>query len=103
MPVNPFLRPGWRTADGKQAVPLQAVVAHIDHICQIAGDAHHAGLGSDFEGGFGYESTPAEINTIGDLPLIADLLAEKGYSPSDTAAIMGQNWLSVLEETLPIP
>ena len=103
MPVNPFLHPGWRTADGKQAVPLQAVVAHIDHICQIAGDAHHAGLGSDFEGGFGYESTPAEINTIGDLPLIADLLAEKGYSPTDTAAIMGQNWLSVLEGTLPIP
>lgn len=101
MPVNPFLKPGWRTSDGKQAVSLQAVVAHIDTICQIAGDARHAGLGSDFEGGFGYETTPAEINTIGDLPKLAPLLAEKGYSAADITAILGQNWISFLEETLP--
>jgi membrane dipeptidase len=101
VPANPFLLPGWRPADGKQAVSLKAAVAHIDHICQIAGDARHTGLGTDFEGGFGYESVPAEINTIGDLPLLGDLLKERGYSPSDTAAVLGQNWLSVLEETLP--
>ena len=38
------------------------LVAHIDHICQIAGDARHVGLGSDFDGGWGWPHAPAELN-----------------------------------------
>ena len=53
IPFNHFLKPDWRIADGKQPVSLSAVAAHIDYICQMAGDARHVGLGTDFEGGFG--------------------------------------------------
>jgi membrane dipeptidase len=101
VPCNYFLKPGWRIADGKQPVSLRAVAAHIDAICQIAGNAHHAGLGSDFDGGFGYESTPSEINSVGDLPRLAPFLAEKGYTPTDISDILGQNWLNILTEILP--
>jgi membrane dipeptidase len=101
VPFNSFLRAGWRHPDGKHMVTLQAVVAQIDHICQIAGSAQHVGFGTDFDGGFGCQATPVEIDTIADLQKIAPLLSERGYSAQDIEAILGQNWLRVLQEVLP--
>ena len=101
VPYNKFLKPGWTAAEGKQAVTLAHLAAHIDHICQMAGDARHAGLGTDFDGGFGWASTPSEINTIADLQKLGPLLAERGYSPMDIEAILGGNWLRFLREALP--
>jgi membrane dipeptidase len=77
------------------------VIAQIDYICQIAGDALHTAIGSDFDGGFGWESVPREINTLADLQKIPPLLYEKGYTESDIDAIMGENWLRVLRRILP--
>ncbi len=101
VPLNNFLSASWDEQDGKNAITLQTVVAHIDYICQRAGDARHVGIGSDFDGGFGKESVPAEIDNIADLQLIAPLLAEKGYNDEDIAAILGGNWLAFLRHTLP--
>jgi membrane dipeptidase len=101
VPYNRFLVSRWKKSDGRQAVTLDHLVAQIDHICQIAGDAQHAGIGSDFDGGFGWQSVPAEIDTIADLQKIVPLLALKGYTEAHIAAIMGQNWLSILKENLP--
>ena len=101
VPFNRFLLPGWTPSDGRQAVTLEHVVAQIDHICQIAGDAYHVGVGSDFDGGFGLQSVPQEIDTIADLQKLTPLLAQKGYTEADIDAIMGQNWLRILENTLP--
>jgi membrane dipeptidase len=101
VPYNPFLLPGWKINDGRDKVSLQHLVAHIDHICQIAGDARHVGIGSDFDGGFGLRSVPQEIDTIADLRKLIPLLAEKGYAGSDIKAIMGQNWIEKLRQILP--
>ncbi len=101
VPFNAFLQVGWKAPHGKKAVSLKSVAAHIDFVCQLAGDARHVGLGSDFDGGFGYPATPAEINTIADLQKLAPLLSNKGYAETDIAAIFGQNWLALLEQTLP--
>jgi membrane dipeptidase len=98
---NAFLKPGWRTKDGRQLVSLQDVAAHIDYICQRAGDPYHAGLGSDFDGGYGVQSTPAEIDTIDDLRKLIPLLADRGYQEGDIEAIMGKNWLKTLNRILP--
>ena len=74
----------------------------IDHVCQAVGDANHVGLGSDFDGGFGAESIPAGMDTIADLGRIAPALGEElGYGDEDIAAIMGGNWLRLLQEALP--
>jgi membrane dipeptidase len=99
VPYNNFLKVGW---DLREEVSLTEVVAHIDYICQMAGDAKHVGLGTDFDGGFGWQSAPDEIDSIADLPKIAKLLADKGYSQDDVAGIMGQNWLSLLHSCLPV-
>ncbi len=98
---NSFLKVGWKSGDARQEVMLDQVVRHIDYICQMAGDAMHAGIGSDFDGGFGVQSTPAEINTVADLQNIIPLLAQKGYQETDIRKIMGGNWISYLENNLP--
>lgn len=100
VPYNRFLKESW--SDNRAEVTLaEHVVAQIDHICQIAGDAKHVGIGSDFDGGFGLSAVPAEIDTIADLQKLAPILAKKGYAEEDVNAILGENWLSHLRETLP--
>jgi membrane dipeptidase len=99
---NPFLKDGW--IDGKShrnAVSLNLVADHIDHICQLAGDARHVGIGSDFDGGFGLESTPIEIDTIADLQKLVPILLSRGYSEEDAAAVLGGNWIQYLYRSLP--
>ena len=77
------------------------MVRHIDHICQLTSSARHCALGSDFDGGFGVESTPAEFDSVADLEKVAGALAGAGYSQSDIEGIMGGNWLRLLARALP--
>jgi membrane dipeptidase len=99
--ANHFLKAGWRKGDRRQEVTLQHVVSQVDYICQMAGDALHVGLGSDFDGGFGLQSVPAEIDSIADLQKLVLLLSEKGYADADIAAIFHANWLGILARVLP--
>jgi membrane dipeptidase len=101
VPFNRFLTGDWKNSDGKQAVTLARVVAMIDHICQLTGSARHVGLGSDFDGGFGVESVPAEIDTVADLQKIGVALQTQGYAEKDVAGILGLNWVEVLRRGLP--
>ncbi len=103
LPLNSFLKVGWNRKSGsrREEVPLAALIAHIDHICQMAGNADHVAIGSDFDGGFGVQSIPPELDSIADLPIIASKLIERGYSESDAEKILGGNWLRFLREHLP--
>ena len=102
-PLNSFLKADWKRLKGsrREEVPLDVVAAHIDHVCQLAGDAAHAGIGSDFDGGFGVQSVPPEIDTIADLQKLAPLLAARGYSEEQIVGILGGNWLNFLQANLP--
>ena len=97
--ANSFLQGGWKVGD--PLLTLEAVVRHIDHICQLTGSARHCAIGSDFDGGFGVESTPAELDSVADLGRIGEALAAHGYSADDVAGILGGNWLRLLRESLP--
>ena len=102
IPFNMFLKDGWLIGKGdREEVSLERVVDHIDHICQLAGDAHHVGIGSDFDGGFGMQSTPKEIDTVVDLQKLVPLLLSRGYSEEDAAAVLGGNWIVQLHRSLP--
>ena len=94
--ANGFLLPGWQEKGGRAAVTLDHVVAQIDYICQQAGDALHAALGSDFDGGFGLQSVPSGVDLIADLQQLVPLLLDKGYHAADIEAIFSGNWLGVL-------
>jgi membrane dipeptidase len=101
VPYNRFLRADVDASAGRAAVTLNDVVAHIDYICQLTGSAAHAGIGSDFDGGFGVERIPLELDTIADLQKLDAALTERGYSAPDVQAILGGNWLGVLRRGLP--
>ena len=102
VPFNDYLQIGWKSGkDARLDVPLSRLADQIDHICQIAGNALHAGIGSDFDGGFGVQSVPPEIDTIADLQKLVPLLQVRGYSETDIANIFGGNWLTRLQRDLP--
>lgn len=94
---NWMIRPGWTLgAKENEQVTLAHVTDHIDHICQLAGDSKHAAIGSDLDGGFGREQSPSDLDTIADVPHIADILSQRGYRDTDIASIMYGNWLRLL-------
>ena len=101
IPYCRFLKPDWKMEAGRDGITLETLATHIDHICQMAGNARHVGLGTDFDGGFGVESVPAEVDTIADLQKLVPILADRGYIEADISAILGGNWLRHLRTRLP--
>jgi len=99
---NKFLSGDWdKTGRVKQHVTLTHFIKQVQHIRDVADKTSNIGVGSDLDGGFGSESTPAEIDTIADLPKIADALLEAGFSEKEVKGIMGDNWLRFLKNALP--
>jgi membrane dipeptidase len=67
----------------------------------LAGDARHVGLGSDFDGGWGWPHAPYELNSIADFQKLVPRLASSGYNEEEIACILGENWCTALERSLP--
>jgi membrane dipeptidase len=93
--------PGWvrgKSAPDAMHCNLEKVIDHLDHICQIAGNALHVGMGTDLDGGFGKEQCPYDLDTIADLQKMKALLAKRGYAAEDIENILHGNWLRFLQE-----
>ncbi|HEY8505047.1 MAG TPA: membrane dipeptidase [Gemmataceae bacterium] len=91
-----MLAPGWergKTTPRQAGVTLASMVDHIDRLCQLAGSADHAAIGTDLDGGFGTEQTPADLDTIADLRRVPDLLRQRGYDEKAVEKILYGNWL----------
>ena len=92
--------PGWERG---QSTPkemncnIEKIIDHIDHICQLAGNTLHVGIGSDLDGAFGKEQCPYDIETIADLQKIPALLSQRGYTTVDVENIMHNNWIRFLK------
>jgi membrane dipeptidase len=80
---------------------LDSVCDAIETVAEVAGSARHVAIGSDFDGGFGAEQTPGELDTIADLPRIGERLGARGWSDDDVAAVLGLNWIRVLTGLYP--
>jgi membrane dipeptidase len=96
-----MLIPNWvrgQSTVEQTGVALRHVADHIDHICQLAGNANHIGIGSDLDGAFGKEQCPADLESIADLQKIPDLLRARGYSDEDVQKVMHGNWLRFLKK-----
>src|SRR5260370_11966418 len=98
-----MLQPGWSIGRDSNLlqpqVRLSHVIDHIDHICQLADDAWHPAIGSDLDGGFGREASPCDLDTIADLQKLDAQLEQRGYDPTDIAAILHGNWLRLLRQS----
>ncbi len=96
--------PGWvrgeSTPEGTDC-NLNKLVDHLLHICDIAGNTDHIGIGTDLDGAFGKEQSPYDLDTIADLQLLPSLLIQRGFNDDDVSKIMHGNWLRFLHEHLP--
>lgn len=91
--------PGWiRGKSDPRAMQcnLEKMIDHMDHICQLAGNTLHVGIGTDLDGAFGKEQSPYDLETIADLQQLPAMLSKRGYGPGDIDNIMHGNWLSLL-------
>lgn len=93
--------PGWirgTTTPAETNLKIAQAADHIDHICQLAGNARHCGIGSDLDGGYGREQTPCDLDTIADLQSVADILRRRGYAESDVEGVMHGNFVRFLRD-----
>jgi membrane dipeptidase len=96
-----MLRPGWvrgKTMPEDVGLKLERMVDHIDRVCQLAGNAEHAAVGTDLDGGFGREQTPCDLDTIADLQRLPEMLRRRGYPRAAVEGILYGNWLRFFEK-----
>ncbi|MFK7983917.1 MAG: dipeptidase [Saprospiraceae bacterium] len=96
-----MLVPNWvngKSTPQSKAVTLEKLIDNYDHICQLAGNSHHIGLGSDLDGGFGTENAPYDLRTIADLQILPNLLRKRGYEETDIENILSKNWLRFIKK-----
>ncbi len=70
------------------------VVAHCEHVREVAG-IEHVGLGGDYDG---VDLQPEGLEDVSGYPRLLAALAERGWSDTELAAIAGGNTLRVLGE-----
>lgn len=91
--------PNWqRGVSTPEVLNLEKIIDHIDHICQLAGNSLHIGIGTDLDGAFGKEQCPYDLETIADLQKLTFLFTKRGYSSQDIENIMHGNWLRFLRK-----
>ena len=91
--------PNWikrESTPESMGLTLEHMINHIDHICQLAGNSLHVGIGTDLDGGFGKEQSPADLDTIADLQKLPHLLSKRGYMQEDIENIMHANFIRFL-------
>ena len=82
MPLDAWMMiPDWQrqvSTPQNTKVTLEHMIDNMDHICQLAGNVNHVGIGTDLDGGFGTEQGPSDVNTIADLQKLNKLLENRG-------------------------
>lgn len=97
-----MLLPGWVRGESQPGeLSIERAADHVDHIVQLAGTTRHCVIGTDLDGGYGWEQTPHELKSIYDVHLLESIFERRGYSSSDIDGIFWSNWLRTLSRTLP--
>ncbi len=96
-----MLQDGFVRGQTKPVATLERAVDQIEHVCQLAGSIRHVGLGSDLDGGYGCEQTPADLNRYRDLQTLAAIMQRRGFPPPDIEAFFHGNWLRFFGQVLP--
>ncbi|MBA2345556.1 MAG: membrane dipeptidase [Rubrobacter sp.] len=92
---NGFLEPRWRRGGPVTVTLAEHLRRHAEYIGNLVGWGH-VGIGSDLDGGFGFEESPEEIDTVADLRRVGDAVPAEARD-----AVPGANWLAFLRNSLP--
>ncbi|MDH6358162.1 membrane dipeptidase [Parabacteroides sp. PF5-9] len=79
---------------------MDIMAENVDHICQLAGNGNHVGIGSDLDGAFGTEQCPYDLKTIADLQKLPVLLREKGYTQETIHKIASGNFIEFMRRAI---
>ena len=92
-PGGPRLRttPAYRRATRPRPATLDDVVAHVEHVREVAG-VEHVGLGGDYDG----TDLPDGLEDVTGYPRLLAALAERGWSDEDLARLTCRNVLRAM-------
>ena len=82
----------WADAHPRPRATIDDVVAHIQHVRDVAG-IDHVGLGGDFDG---VDSLPDGVDGVDAYPRILAALMARGWSEADIRKLAGENVLRVM-------
>lgn len=88
--------PAYLSPGDPDSATLETIVDHVERIVEVAG-VEAAALGSDFDG---VPSLPGGVRGVEDYPAVAGELARRGFDAEERAAILGGNWLRVIERVV---
>lgn len=81
---------------------LERAVDQIEHVRWLSGGSiRHVGIGTDLDGGYGNEQTPADLNRYRDLQKMVGMMQRRGFSDGDIEAVFHGNWLRFFGQALP--
>jgi membrane dipeptidase len=95
-----MLQDGFVRTKSKPTATLERAVDQIDHVCQLAGSIRHVGIGSDLDGGYGNEQTPADLNRYRDLQTLSAIMQRRGFAKADIEWFFYGNWMRFFGEVL---
>lgn len=84
----------WAALHPQPAATLADVVAHCEHVREVAG-IDHIGFGGDYDG---VDRLPDGLEDVTGYPRLLAALADRGWSYADLAAITSGNVLRVMRE-----
>ena len=79
----------WTAANPAPRADLDDVIAHIQHVRDVAG-IDHVGLGGDFDG---VDSLPVGVESVDAYPRILAALMQKGWTDAEIRKLVGENLL----------
>ena len=84
----------YRKQHAKPTATINHVVAHIEHVRDVAG-VDHVGIGGDYDG---TEDLPLGLEDVSGYPRLFAALAARGWSDQDLIKLAGGNVLRVLRD-----
>jgi membrane dipeptidase len=84
----------YRNEHAKPTATIDHVVAHIEHVRDVAG-VDHVGIGGDYDG---TDDLPLGLEDVSGYPRLFAALADHGWSDQDLTKLAGSNVLRVMRD-----
>jgi membrane dipeptidase len=99
-----MLQDGYVRGRSVPIATLERAVDQMDHVRALSGGSvRHIGLGTDLDGGYGYEQTPADLNRYRDLQSLVEIMERRSYTQSDIEQVFHGNWMRFFGQVLSHP
>ena len=82
----------YRKHHARPAATVDHVIAHIEHVREVAG-VDHVGIGGDYDG---TDALPLGLEDVSGYPRLFAALADRGWSDQDLVKLAGGNLLRVM-------